>query len=244
MCAALCAAQKAVTGIRKDSRNAHHNYNYTSAEAVIRAARSVLSAHGLAVLVESQQLVEPQQSTESACITVHGRVVHTSGGETVIHYEWPVVVGKGRPIDKAVAVARTTGLAYFLRDLLLLDRPDADDSMDVRDDREYDPDAERRRAEHVQSLRDRIAATPWAVTLRELHAGGRLAGWTLPETLAVAEELTVVHQKPTGPSSQWINEKLIQLPAATAPEDVSLWLGEEWDRYREAEQAAANMEEE
>jgi len=48
--------------------------------------------------------------------------------------EFPAIVRKGTPHDKAVAAALTTSLSYWLRDVLLLPRMDNEASMDRRND--------------------------------------------------------------------------------------------------------------
>ena len=44
--------------------------------------------------------------------------------------DWPIVTGKGKPLDKAVASARTSSLGYLIRDLLVAPRVHPTDDMD------------------------------------------------------------------------------------------------------------------
>jgi hypothetical protein len=45
---------------------------------------------------------------------------------------WPVTLERGRPLDKAVAIASTSSLGYLLRDLLLMARVDPGDEAAAR----------------------------------------------------------------------------------------------------------------
>jgi hypothetical protein len=51
----------------------------------------------------------------------------------------PIVPGKGRPSDKAVACAKTYDLRYMLRVLLLLPQVEEEIEPDTRDDTKFDP---------------------------------------------------------------------------------------------------------
>lgn len=50
----------------------------------------------------------------------------------------PIVERKGMPADKAALAATTTGITYFLRDLLMLPRGD-EDEIDAADDGRFEP---------------------------------------------------------------------------------------------------------
>jgi hypothetical protein len=146
---ALARAAGRVVGEAHDAKNQHHGYRYTSAEAVIAGARRVLAAEGVTAHVTSWGVawgwggdVAPEAREWAAGI---GRLVLSvaRGAESIsLTREWPVMVGKGRPADKGAAGAETQALAYALRGLLLIDRPEEEDTaVDRRDDRDYQPPA-------------------------------------------------------------------------------------------------------
>lgn len=134
---ALLKAQQEIRGVGKDAKNNFQNYDYVSAEAIVAVSRSALNAHGLTVDREFT-IIDPQ-AIEPLCPILHSIfcVRHgESGVELVRTTHWYIVEGKGRPIDKALAGALTSSLAYFLRDLLQIPKQEEAESLDRRDDRE------------------------------------------------------------------------------------------------------------
>lgn len=132
---ALAKAREACAAAPKDGNNTHHKYRYASAEAVIGEARAALSGSGLALVPTMSEL------RDFGGDPVLGRrflLSHESGASVEIEHAWPVCPAPGRPADKAVAIADTSGLAYLLRDLLLMQRVDETDDMD-HDGRENKP---------------------------------------------------------------------------------------------------------
>lgn len=142
--AALARAVARAAAVEKDGANTYHRYRYASAEAMLTEARAALAAEGLALVISgavvdeaARPLTEVRAKGERASpddrcpvLVVDAALVHAEGGSLPLGWEWPVVVEAGRPADKAVASARTTSLAYALRDLLLLPRVDESDDMD------------------------------------------------------------------------------------------------------------------
>lgn len=126
--AALAKAAAAAGAVGKDAVNAHHRYKYASAESILEEARGPLHANGLALVPLSAAIVSDGQVLDLAWL-----LTHASGERLAVTRQWPVVVGNGRPADKAVAAAATTALAYVLRDLLLL--PRVDEEVDRREDK-------------------------------------------------------------------------------------------------------------
>ena len=61
-------------------------------------------------------------------------LMHSSGECIQLKTEWPVCPDKARPLDKAVASAVTTSLAYLLRDLLCMPRVAEGDDLAGRED--------------------------------------------------------------------------------------------------------------
>lgn len=119
---ALLGAQKALEGIEKNGRNDFHNYDYVTAEAMISACRLVLHEAGLVLSAGDVELIP---CADDMMIVRIGRTLSLAGAETVTFTrDWPAVLSKGRPMDKAVAGALTADLSYTLRDLLLIPRGD------------------------------------------------------------------------------------------------------------------------
>lgn len=143
--AALVRAQMAARAVGKGARNEHHRYRYASAESIIDEARGALASCGLAMHQSHVVLVpgEVSSSSEDAPMPPLAQVTyvlaHEAGGSRTWHRQWPVIEGKGRPLDKAHGGALTTALAYALRDLLMLPRDDDAAAMDRRDDTAHEP---------------------------------------------------------------------------------------------------------
>lgn len=148
--AALAAAQASVSALARDGKNEHHRYRYTTSEAVIDEGRSALSANGLALIctrafVSYEDVVETvTQDGEQRDRTARHYMLTTcyrllGHGELIeISSETPIIPEKGRPLDKALAAAKTYDLAYTLRSILLIPRSDAlarEAEVDQRDDR-------------------------------------------------------------------------------------------------------------
>jgi len=139
---ALVAAQLKMKGVAKDSTNTFHQFKYASADDVIAASRVALNGEGLAV-VRSWKITVNELGVwvDSDFVLVH------EGGTTTTFSacSFPALEGKGRPLDRAIAISLTSSLGYFLRDLLLIPKPD-DESMDRRDDTLHQP-VERKKLE-------------------------------------------------------------------------------------------------
>lgn len=133
---ALAKAQAAVEAVPHDRRNDYHKYDYTSAEAIIREGKRALSASGLALVPVDQTLNGWEREGENRFeLCRRFLLLHASGESCPVMVTWPVVPDRGRPLDKAVASAATTSLAYLLRDLLLMPRVDEADDLAGREDR-------------------------------------------------------------------------------------------------------------
>ena len=121
---ALAAAHASADRIDKDSRNDFARYDYTRAEALMAMWTKIGEAHGL--------------SLSPAALNIEGGVLRTcwilehaeSEGTREIRMDWPIVEAKGKPMDKAVASARTSSLGYLIRDLLIAPRVHPTDDMD------------------------------------------------------------------------------------------------------------------
>ena len=123
------AAQR-IEQVAPDGVNAHHRYRYATAEAITSAAREALIAEGL-ITSRAVKSIMIREGVPWAEI-VFG--VHHEGG--TCRYDtswWPIVEGKGRPMDKAVAVALTSAWKFWLTALLAIPRVQADEDMDSAD---------------------------------------------------------------------------------------------------------------
>jgi hypothetical protein len=153
LAAALLKAQASIQAVAKGSTNTFHKFAYVSGDDMVRDARVVLHDAGLVARRTGWQLGPAEGGGQIVTMTM--RLDHPPSGE---HFTdivtLPAFPEKGRPIDKAVLGALTTGLAYWLRDLLLLPRVD-ENEVDRRDDRKYDP-ARTATQSKPESYRDRL----------------------------------------------------------------------------------------
>jgi len=130
----LLKAQMAVEAVEKASKNDFGGYKYASAEDMITASREVLHKNGLIVTRNGWRLLgrSEEDSWTTPAVEAVYILAHKDGHSVVCATQYPVCEGKGRPADKALNAALTTGLSYFLRDLLLIPRCDVE--VDQRPD--------------------------------------------------------------------------------------------------------------
>lgn len=133
---ALVAAQKNARAVGLDAKNSHQGYRYASAESIVEEGRTALTLAGLCLLTTA---VEVDAAAVPPIVTATMILAHESGEILQIVRQWPAIEQKGRPLDKAIAGALTSGLGYAIRDLLLLPRDDDFAAMDRRDDSAHDP---------------------------------------------------------------------------------------------------------
>jgi hypothetical protein len=130
LAAALVKAQAQMEAVAKGSTNAFHRYKYASSEDIIDASRDVLTANGLSFTVESAKYTAMTGEAVWNAVGLLGMefvLEHSSGEQRRMSADIPVCPEKGRPLDKALFAARTEGLGYGLRDLLLIPRKNAED---------------------------------------------------------------------------------------------------------------------
>lgn len=133
----LSLAQKSCRAVTKDSYNSFHRYKYASAEALIEEGSLALSSAGLALIPVEQSLNGFAKEGEGRFELIRKFLLLDPSGDAMpIQSAWPVVPEKGRPLDKATAIASTLSLAYLLRDLLLMPRVDPSDDLPARKDEE------------------------------------------------------------------------------------------------------------
>jgi hypothetical protein len=134
MAQAMLTAQQAMKHVAKDARVEYgKGYDYVSAEQMIGAARAALHAAQLSLVRTGWQFVDGTDSRPPLVLCDY-MLLHVSGESLPFAgLPWPVIEQNGRPLDKALAGALTTSLAYFLRDLLMIPKVDGEE-VDKRDD--------------------------------------------------------------------------------------------------------------
>jgi hypothetical protein len=133
---ALATARERCKAVAKSSENTFHKYKYASADAIIAEATEAMNSTGLSLVPLSKRL----RAVAMGSFAYHELeqrllLIHPSGESVPLEINWPVCPDKGRPLDKAMAIADTSSLAYLLRDLLLMPRVNPQDEMHARDDR-------------------------------------------------------------------------------------------------------------
>lgn len=165
---AIVLAQAEARQIEKDARNQFHKYNYVSAEAMIHEGKELFSKYGLALVPVSADLSQAPpaptgdqdwEKNSRAAMLLHTKWVlaHKDGSTMNIETAWPVAPEKGRPIDKAVAAARTASLSYLIRDLLQIPRVEEGTDLDG-DDRDDNRQRQGPPAEDCRVLGSLISA--------------------------------------------------------------------------------------
>lgn len=152
--AALAKAQSEMETVGKDRKNTQSNYNYATADNMIRGSRGPLTKNGLSFVVTwSQEPVDAQPGDignqfVGAVVTGHWRLFHASGGILRGTAVMDAICSRARPTDKAVAATLTYMHGFILRGLLNMDR--AEESGDDVDRREESDFAGRRPQQHQQ----------------------------------------------------------------------------------------------
>jgi len=193
LAAALAEAQAKCGTATKAGRNSHHGYRYATAETIIATAKDALASTGLAVIPGRTAVVHD----EGGPTLVRKFVLVHAGGQTLeCESVWPIVEERGRPLDKATAIATTTSLAYFLRDLLLM--PRAAGEMDERAD-----------AKPAKSGREVLAEREAAKRAQAQQPAQQPApgnGKATPDQLARLKDLReqlFAETKPADPKAAW-----------------------------------------
>lgn len=182
---ALVKAQRLVKRVQHDQGNTHHNYRYTSAEALLEAATEWFGQAGLAFVQYGWRREAPRAeewlfaSAENKTVSIEESaparlvilyaLIHESGEVWEMPpTSIPVLPEKGRPLDKAEATALTYSLGYTLRGLLKI--PRSDDGTDAN--QRADDDGEDRAAHRS---RGRVIAP--SGKLSEVRDRDELAVW-------------------------------------------------------------------
>ena len=154
--AALVRAAQRIEQVAPDGVNAHHRYRYATAEAITTAAREALIAEGL-ITSRAIQRIKIKDGAPWAEI-VFG-IHHVSGHQRWESCWWPVVEGKGRPLDKAIAVALTSAWKFWLTALLAIPRVQADEDMDSADSGAQTGRSKRQPSPHPRAIAAGLAST-------------------------------------------------------------------------------------
>ena len=125
------AAQRAMQPVSHDAQNPHHGYAYTSAEAIIEHGRAALIKAGVTFYRHSFEIIG---GADAPVVRSFFHVSVPTDERLETRNDVPIVTHTGQTPDKAEFAALTTGLAYALRDLLLIVRPGATDDISGRDD--------------------------------------------------------------------------------------------------------------
>jgi len=212
MATALLAAQSRLqNGVAKDARVEYgKGYDYVSAEQMISAARAALHAADLTLVRTAWQFVDGTDARPPLVLCDYN-LMHGSG--EVMQFAglpWPIIEQNGRPLDKALAGALTTSLAYFLRDLLMVPKVDGEE-VDRRDD-----------STHVAG----VIGVPGAVALRKrLKEAGieaaELISVMQSKGVQVPEDMAQWSKDLAPRISAWILKRRKEMAAADGSSDVT-----------------------
>ena len=125
---ALAQAQASVSRVLKEDANSFHRYQYASAEALMQAWTEASAPVGLSLIRLSQS--RNKDDDGQRWLISEWVLMHQSGEKISLVDEWPIVPERGRPLDKAIASAKTSSLGYLLRDLMVAPRVLPGDDMD------------------------------------------------------------------------------------------------------------------
>jgi hypothetical protein len=137
----LLEAAQAVGVIEKDKRNAFHNYDYASIEAIAAATGEALLSRGVLLLAGEDETSDRQRQTNQGEATVTTvrltfRFLDVETGES-LSIPW---VGRGEdPADKGVSKALTDARKTFLIQQLNLVRGEDTEADPRTDERSYSP---------------------------------------------------------------------------------------------------------
>ena len=206
---ALVEAQGEIHGMGKDSTNQFHKYQYVSAEAVVLEARKALQKAKLSVCRE----YEVHHNENHVLLHSVFYITHEKGDTLVKKSTWFIIEGNGRPLDKALAGALTSSLAYFLRDLLLIPKQEEADSLDKRDD-----------TKHVEALKNALGVGGAVKLRKKLRSAGleldALVNAMGQSGVAVPEELQYWDTAWLPRIDAWIKKKTSEAVALMAkPEE-------------------------
>ncbi len=130
---ALSTAQANCEPVPKNGFNKYQNYHYPLATDVIEVGKQALLKAGL-VLTPVDSWVEGYEKEgpdRFQLCTNYLLIHHESKNVMPIKWNWPVVIEKGRPLDKAVPIAMTNSLSYLYSRILSMPRGEPEDTDTV-----------------------------------------------------------------------------------------------------------------
>jgi hypothetical protein len=151
--ARLHDAQRRLASIGKDSTNQFHRFDYTSADHMVREVRAALLDAQL-VFTEVATFLEPRDDGTALVTNMYRLSAIGTPDWLSIESQQVAVPEKGRPIDKAIAGARTSNLGYTLRGLMNL--PRGEQEPEARDDRHYQPEPPRKADPERDTIRNEL----------------------------------------------------------------------------------------
>ncbi|AUX33185.1 MULTISPECIES: ERF family protein [Sorangium] len=231
--AALAKAQAVARSVEKTKTNTHHGFKYASAEDVIAVAREALAEADLALLpvaTKFRRSTGTLDENAGACgfLDISYRLIHGASGhvhemttEEAVCPQPAKERGWVRPLDKAIFAARTEGLGYMLRELLLIPRQDA---LDVSgrgdgDDRGPRGGQDRQQGQRGQDRGRGGQASPGPSRGAQGSApaqGGGQASPPDPSDPKLAEELRLLRQRRSEAKAEKSTEKLLLADTAFA----------------------------
>ncbi len=129
---ALATAQAHCEPVPKNGYNSYQKYHYPLATDVIEVGKQALLKAGL-VLTPVDSWVEGYEKEgpdRFQLCTNYLLIHHESKNVMPIKWNWPVVIEKGRPLDKAVPIAMTNSLSYLYSRILSMPRGEAEEPND------------------------------------------------------------------------------------------------------------------
>lgn len=122
MANAVSKAQQCCKEVAKNGYNSYHRYKYAKSEDIIATGKAALVEAGLTLLsLEWTVNGHAKEGADRVELSRKFILVHNESGNVMpMVLNWPICIEKGRPLDKATAIADTISQAYMLRDILLM----------------------------------------------------------------------------------------------------------------------------
>ena len=151
--ARLLSAQRGLPAVGKGSRNEYANYDYASAEDVMKSARVALHDNDLFVVCVSRKYVHlpDRGSVVQSMFELHSP--ESDEVKVVGPIEVPVLERKGTTIEKAVLAVQTTSQSYALRDILQIPRLDGNE-VDSLPEQAAAPNVSVKKKSRIQAEKD------------------------------------------------------------------------------------------
>lgn len=142
---ALVEAQKAVEAVKKDGYNKQLGKHYATADDIASVGSAALNAHGAALMRLGSDLgprmlddYDLGNQAYAGDVIDEWWLVHEGGAALRFTTRAAVIVSKGRPHEKATAATQTYVSGVVGRGALAMEREDAKNPVDGREDRSSD----------------------------------------------------------------------------------------------------------